>query len=186
MATDMNWKTLDSKLLFDELWFKVRQERCETPKGKIVDPYYVYDFPTWVTCFAMTEEGQVILERQYRHAIGATCWEIPGGCVDEEDPDLETAIRRELQEETGYSFQDMIYLGKTCANPSTNSNWMHMFLGKGGRKTAEQDLDPNEEIEIALFSMEEFLQLFRSNTFIQSMHVTCMTYALMELGLLKV
>ena len=183
---DLKWKTLSSEKLFDDLWFKVRKEKCETASGKIVDPYYVYDFPTWVTCFALTEEGKVIMEKQYRHAAGEICWEIPGGCVDDSDASLEAAVRRELLEETGFEFSTYEYLGKTSANPSTNSNWMHMFLATGGKKIANQQLDPNEEIVVELFTMEEFKEMFRHNQFIQSMHVTCMLYALMRLGELEV
>ncbi|HOZ84138.1 MAG TPA: NUDIX hydrolase [Niabella sp.] len=182
----MNWKILESEQLFDDLWFKVRKDKCETPQGKIVNPYYVYEFPTWVTCFALTEDNKVVMEKQYRHAIGETCWEIPGGCVDEEDSNLEAAIKRELLEETGYEFSNYEYLGKTCANPSTNNNWMHMFLATGGKKTSEQTLDPNEEIVIELFSMEEFKRMFYNNEFIQSMHVTCMLYAMLKLGELEI
>ncbi len=182
----MNWKTLSSEYLFNDLWFKVRKDVCETPEGKIVNPYYVYEFPEWVTCFALTEDNKVLMEMQYRHAIGETCWEIPGGCVDDDDPNLEAAIQRELLEETGYTFKHFEYLGRTCANPSTNSNWMHMFLATGGKKTSDQRLDPNEEIYIELMDLEEFKKKFRNNEFIQSMHVTTMLYALMKLGELKV
>ena len=77
---------------------------------------------------------KVILERQYRHALGEVCIEIPGGCVDDTDPSLEEAVKRELMEETGYSFSSFEYLGKVSANPSTNNNLMHMFLAKGGKK----------------------------------------------------
>lgn len=185
-GTDMNWTTLSSEYLFNDLWFKVRKDKCETPSGKIVEPYYVYEFPEWVTCFALTEDNKVLMEMQYRHAIGETCWEIPGGCVDDDDPDLESAIRRELMEETGYEFQKYEYLGRTCANPSTNSNWMHMFLATGGKKVSDQNLDPNEEIAVELMDLEEFKNKFRNNEFIQSMHVTCMLYALLKLGELKV
>ncbi|MCD2422210.1 NUDIX hydrolase [Niabella pedocola] len=182
----MDWKTLSSSYLFKDLWFTVRKDRCETPQGKIVDPYYVYEFPTWVTAFALTEDNQVLLEMQYRHGIGETHYEIPGGCVDDTDASLEAAVKRELKEETGYEFTNYEYLGKTCANPSTNNNWMHMFLATGGKKTGEQELDPNEEIHIELVPMERFKEMFRTNQFIQSMHVTCMLYALQRLGELKV
>lgn len=178
----MKWKILSSELLFNDLWFKVRKDRCETPQGKIVDPYYVYEFPDWVTAFALTEDGRVILERQYRHALGETCIEIPGGVVDETDAGYEEAIRRELLEETGYSFSSLDYLGKTSANPSTNTNLMHMFLARGGKKIAAQDLDANEEIEVMLATIEEVKQMLRENKIIQSMHVTCMMYALERLG----
>ncbi len=182
----MNWKILSSEYLFKDLWFTVRKDRCKTPQGKIVEPYYVYEFPTWVTAVAITEDGKIILERQYRHALGETCIEIPGGCVDDTDNNLEEAIKRELLEETGYSFSSFEYLGKISANPSTNNNLMHMFLAKGGKKTASQELDHNEEIEIDLVSVEELKQLIKENKIVQAMHVTCILYALERMGEIKI
>ena len=181
----MKWKILSSEYLFNDLWFKVRKDKCETPQGKIVDPYYVYEFPTWVTAVAITEDGKIVMVRQYRHALGETCIEIPGGCVDDTDSNLEEAIKRELLEETGYSFSSYEYLGKISANPSTNSNLMHMFLATGGKKVASQELDHNEEIEIELATIEELKQLLRENKIVQAMHVTCIMYALEKMGELK-
>jgi 8-oxo-dGTP pyrophosphatase MutT (NUDIX family) len=178
----MNWKILSSEYLFSDLWFKVRKDICETPGGKIVNPYYVYEFPTWVTALALTSDGKVILERQYRHALGEVCIEIPGGCVDDTDAGLEEAIKRELLEETGYTFDSYEYLGKISANPSTNNNLMHMFLARGGKKTSSQQHDHNEEIEIELVSLSELKQMIRENKIVQAMHLTCMLYALEKLG----
>ena len=181
----MNWKILSSEYLFNDLWFKVRKDKCITPQGKIVDPYYVYEFPTWVTAVALTEDGKVVLEKQYRHALGETCIEIPGGCVDDTDSSLEEAIKRELLEETGYHFSSYEYLGKISANPSTNINLMHMYLAKGGKKVASQELDHNEEIEIDVVSIDELKQMLRGNKIVQAMHVTCIMYALERMGELK-
>src|SRR5215813_13105596 len=100
----MKWKILKSEYLFKDTWFTVRRDTCERPDGKIVFPYYVYEFPTWVTSLALMADGRVILEKQYRHAIGETAFEIPGGCVDATDKSLEDAIARELMEETGCAF----------------------------------------------------------------------------------
>jgi len=182
---DLKWKILKSEYLFKDLWFTVRNDTCETPDGKIVSPYYVYEFPTWVTAVALTEDGKVILERQYRHALGETNYEIPGGCVDDTDKNYEAAIARELLEETGYVFTHYEYLGKTSGNPSTNNNWMHMYLATGGKKVKEQELDHNEDIEVKLASIDELKQLLRDNQIVQSMHVTAIMYALSKLGELK-
>jgi len=178
----MKWQILSSEYLFNDLWFKVRKDVCKTPRGKIVEPYYVYEFPDWVTAVPLSDDGRIIMVRQYRHGLGETCIEIPGGCVDDTDTNLETAIKRELLEETGYSFSSYKYLGKISANPSTNNNLMHMFLAMGGKKVADQALDANEEIEVELFTIEEVKQLIKENKIIQSMHVTCILYALKELG----
>ena len=181
----MKWKILSSEYLFNDRWFKVRKDRCETPGGKIVDPYYVYDFSTWVGALPVTEEGKIILIRQYRHALGEVCIEIPGGCVDDTDTSLEMAISRELEEETGYTFSSIEHLGKISPNPSTNTNYLHMFLARGGKKTGQQHLDENEEIEVLEITVEELKQLLRTNQILQSMHVSCILYALEKMGELR-
>lgn len=181
----MEWKLLKSDYLFKDLWFTVRKDSCQRPDGKIVEPYYVYEFPEWVTAVALTESGEFIFEKQYRHASGLTMMEIPGGCVDPEDESLYSAIARELKEETGYVFETMEYLGKTSANPSTHNNWMHFFLAKGGKKITEQELDNNEDIEVNLLTIEEVKSLLKENKIFQSMHVTALFYALERLGELK-
>lgn len=181
----MKWKTLSSEYLFNDRWFKVRKEVCETPQGKIVDPYYVYDFSTWVGALPVTEEGKIIMLRQYRHALGEVCYEIPGGCVDDTDKNFEEAIARELLEETGFSFSSYEYLGGISPNPSTNSNLLHMYLARGGKKIAEQALDENEEIEVLLLDMNEVKSLLRENKIVQAMHVSCIMYALERMGELK-
>ncbi|MEQ1678030.1 MAG: NUDIX hydrolase [Chitinophagaceae bacterium] len=181
---DLKWKTLSSEYLFNDRWFKVRREKCETPTGKIVEPYYVYEFATWVGALPVTADGKVIMIRQYRHALGETCIEVPGGCVDDTDNNFEAAAARELLEETGYTFSSYEYLGRISPNPSTNNNLLHMFLATGGIKTAEQQLDPNEEIEVVLVTIDELKKLLKENKIIQAMHVSCIMYGLMKLGYL--
>ena len=182
---DLSWKTLSSKYLFKDTWFTLRADTCETQEGKLITPYYVYEFPTWVMAVSLTEDGKFIMERQYRHALGLTSFELPGGCVDDTDSSLEAAIRRELLEETGYAFWQVAYLGKVSANPSTNNNWAHLYLATGGRLVQQQHLDHNEEIEVYLYSADEIKQLLRDNQIVQSMHVTALFYGLNKLGLLS-
>jgi ADP-ribose pyrophosphatase len=182
---DLSWKTIATEYLFRDSWFTIRKDTCETNEGKIINPYYVYEFPEWVAAVAFTEDGKIIMERQYRHALGITNFEIPGGCIDPEDASPETAIARELLEETGYSFSHYESLGRTSANPSTNNNWMHIYLATGGKLVRDQELDHNEEIEIYLFTVEELKDLLKENKIIQSMHVTAIFYALAKLGAIK-
>lgn len=186
MAIDhLKWKLLSSEYLFDDTWLRARRDTCERPDGKIVSPYYVMEYPTWVTGVAITEDEKVILVKQYRHALGETIIEIPGGCVDDTDHDLDHAIQREMLEETGYEFPEVIYLGRTSPNPSTNSNLMHMYLLKGGKKVQEQELDANEEIEVLQVTIDELIQMLQRNEIVQSMHVTTIFYALQKLGKIK-
>ena len=182
MSEHLKWETISSEYLARETWFTVRRDTCKRSDGKIVNNYYVFEFPEWATAFAVTEEGKILMTRQYRHAISEVCIELPGGCVDATDKSYEDAIRRELLEETGYQFTDVVSLGKISANPSTNSNLMHMFLATGGKKVKEQSLDDNEEIEIIELSFDELRQLIDENKILQAMHMSTIWYALRKLG----
>src|ERR1700761_8563595 len=115
---DLSWRTISKEYLFKEQWLSLRKDTCETREGKLITPYYVYEFMDWVIAVALTRDGRFILERQYRQAIGRTDYELPGGCVDATDVSLEAAVRRELLEETGYTFDSVEYLCRTSANPS--------------------------------------------------------------------
>ena len=180
----MKWKVLHSEYLFNEPWLTIRKEACSLPNGRMVPAYYILEYPTWVNAFALTEDGKVLMVRQYRHGLGVVDLEVVGGVVDKgEDP--ETAIRRELLEETGYQFTSFEFLGKICANPATTNNYTYFYLAQGGVKVGEQNLDDTEDIEVVLLGMDELKELVRKNGIVQALHATCIFYALEKLGILK-
>jgi len=182
---ELKWKLLSSEYLLQDTWAKVRKDTCLRPDGHIVSPYYVYEFPTWVTVTGITEDNQIVMVRQYRHALGEVCIETAGGCVDDTDASFENAAAREMLEETGYVFTSYEYLGKTSANPSTNNNLMHMFLATGGKKVKDLSFDKNEDLEVLLFTINELKDLLKEQKIMQSMHVTCLFYALNKLGVIN-
>ena len=179
---DMKWKVLESKYLFkNPPWLTIREEKCELPNGKIMPAYYVLEYPTWATVFALTKDGKAVFVKQYRHGMGVVSIETPGGVVDDgETPD--EAVERELLEETGYKFEKFENLGKISANPATNNNYMHMYLATGGEKVGAQSLDETEDVEVVLYSIDEVKELLRKNAIVQSLHTTCIFYALHRLG----
>lgn len=181
----MNWKILESNYLFKDNWLTLRADACEKPDGTIIKPYYVYEFTDWVTAVPFTKEGKIVMIQQYRHALGEVSIEIPGGCVDASDTDLQKACARELLEETGYVFDSYTYLCKTSANPSTNNNLMHIFLATDGTWQREQKLDDGEDIKLLLLSVDEVKEMLRENRIIQSMHVTALMYAFQKLKIIE-
>ncbi len=78
-----------------------------------------------------------------------------------------------MQEETGYSFTEYYYLGKTYSNPGVLNNVTHLFVATGGEKTMEQSLDINEEINVTLKPLEEVKEMVHTHQFKQSMHELC-------------
>ena len=181
----MKWKVLASEYLFkDWPWLTIRKDKCELPNGSIMPAFYVSEYPDWASAFALTKDNKVVMVKQYRHAIEDVCIETPGGVIETgEDPAV--GIKRELLEETGYQFESVELLGKICANPSTGNNYMHMFLLRGGEKVTEQMLDETEDVEVVVYTIDEIKQLLKENKILQSMHVSCIFYALNRLEEVK-
>ncbi len=177
----MKWKIISSEYISKHPYFTARKDKCETTDGKIIDEYYVVELPITACAVAVTEEAEVLMVRQYRHPIEETLIEIPGGFIDKNETP-EQAMKRELKEETGYEFSSIIKVGKIAANPGVLNNYTYLFLARGGKKTSEQNLDKNEELEIEKISLQELKALFLENKIMQATHNACVFYALRKLG----
>lgn len=177
----LKWKLLSSNYIHKSPWATLRVDECEMPSGRVVKDYYVLEYGTWVNAVAVTEDNQIILVKQYRHAIGEVALEIPGGVMDEGEVP-EQAIRRELLEETGYEFNDFELLCSLWPNPSTGNNTVYTYLARGGKKVAGQDLDANEEIVVEFYSIDEVKQLLARNEIKQAMHCAGLFYGMAQLG----
>ena len=174
------WRKITSKYLVKEKWATLRVDTCELQGGAIKDDYYVLEYPNWVNAIASTEEGKVILVRQYRHAADIISLEIPGGVIDG-DEDSEFAIKRELLEETGYSFKTCKFIAELYPNPATSTNKTFTYILTGGIKTHEQHLDEHEILSVEEYTVEEVKQLIKDNRIAQALHVAALLYGLAEL-----
>lgn len=180
----MKWEKLSSKYLVKEQWATLRVDTCRMPNGTLIDDYYVLEYPGWVNAVALTEDNEVIVIRQYRHAAEEVILELPGGCIDPgENP--EQAIVRELLEETGYQFESVERLCTLYANPSTSGNITTSFLATGGKKIQEQHLDGREEIEVFKITVDELKEMALENQFPQALHASAVFHALIQLNKLS-
>jgi hypothetical protein len=82
MTNLQKWKTLNSKMVLDHHWCKVRQDVIKLPNGKIVDDYFINIKPEVALILPITSDGNIIFVRQYRHAIGEFFIELPAGSFD--------------------------------------------------------------------------------------------------------
>ena len=105
------WKILDSEYVFRRNGVSVRIDRCEVHNGRIFNPY-VIETGTWVNIIAITKNNEVVLVSQYRHGVEQVLLEIPAGVMDPEDESLLQTAKRELLEETGYTSENFIQVGK--------------------------------------------------------------------------
>jgi 8-oxo-dGTP pyrophosphatase MutT (NUDIX family) len=176
----LKWKKLSSKYLVKEKWATLRVDTCELQNGSVKDDYYVLEYPNWVNAIALTEENKIIIVRQYRHAADIVSLEVPGGVIDGDELP-EYAIRRELLEETGYSFKSAELIATLYPNPATANNVTYTYLLKGGTKTHEQHLDEHEILNVEEYTIAEVKQLLADNKIDQALHCAALFYGLMQL-----
>jgi ADP-ribose pyrophosphatase len=105
----------------------------------------------------MLNNAEVVLIKQYRHAIREFIWEIPAGTLDPGESPIACA-RRELIEETGYSATDWHQLGTITPLPGCSDERIHIFLASD-LKPAEQHLDDDEMLNVHQLDFNEALQM---------------------------
>ena len=160
------WKTLDSKLVLDEKFMKVKKERVKTSDGTEISWIYI-DSKDAVVVVPVTPDGKVIAIRQYRHTIRDFALEVPAGLTAPgERP--EHCARREVSEETGYKTDELVKLGELYEAYSQNNRKMHVFLARvssKGKKNLDRGGGLFEEIETVEMPFEKILsEITRSTT----------------------
>lgn len=166
--TRKKWKVLESEHLMRRPWLTVRRDKVLLPTGAINPEFYVLEYPDWVNVIAITDDGQFVMERQYRHGLGETCIELCAGVMEEgETP--EQAARRELEEETGYVGGTWTQLMTISGNPSTTDNLTHCFIAQGVTYSGARHLDRTEDIEVVLMTPDEVYSLLLNDEMKQAL-----------------
>src|ERR1041385_4356985 len=113
-----HWKVLETKITYQDRWLTLRTDRCETPRGKILQGFHVVELPDWVNVIGLDEALNVVLVREYRHGAGRLVSGLPSGIIEKTDPVPLEAARREMQEETGHGSGRFFEIGTAYPNPA--------------------------------------------------------------------
>jgi 8-oxo-dGTP pyrophosphatase MutT (NUDIX family) len=124
------WKTLSSRVVYDNPWIRVREDHVLRPDG-LPGIYGVVHFKNRaVGVLPVEDDGAIWLVGQYRYPLEAYSWEIPeGGCPDQEDP-RETALR-ELREETGLAAGRLELVATAHLSNSASDEIGYVFRATG-------------------------------------------------------
>ena len=131
-------KTLSSKFVFDGRAVKLRVDTIQMPDGRQTTREIV-EHGACIAVVAVDNDNNILLVSQYRDAVGKDLLEIPAGGVDPGE-DVEAAVKREMQEETGYLPQKLVNLGGYYLAPGYSTEYLHLFAASDlvpGRLTAE-------------------------------------------------
>ena len=158
MGEPAAWDILHDSLHADCTVFKVHRQRCKHPHDSREGDFFVIRCADWVLALPVTRDGRLVLVRQFRFGTRSLSWEPPGGVLDAGEEPL-AAARRETREETGYTAARARVLGHCSPNPAILGNRAHFVLLEDCEPGAPVDLDPNEEVEVGLFTADEAVRM---------------------------
>ena len=144
---------IKSEEVFSGVLLHIFRDEVKLPNGNTAIREYNKHYGA-VCIIPVTDDGKVILERQFRYPIHEVITEIPAGKLDSPAEDPLDAAKRELREETGYTANTWISLGefRGAAAYSNERIWMYMAkdLVKG-----ERDLDDDEFLDVFTLPLED-------------------------------
>jgi 8-oxo-dGTP pyrophosphatase MutT (NUDIX family) len=177
------WEVLDSDVLIERWWMKLRVDRVRLPNGETIPEFHVVEYPHWVLVVAQDEEGRLLFVEQYRHGVATVSLEFPAGMMEEgEDPE-ETA-GRELLEETGWKAELLRPIGAWAADPSRQSDRVFAFAAPNVHHVDSPSPDATEQLVVRRLTLEETEDAITNGRLVHGLHVAAF-YRALRLGLIS-
>ena len=171
---DLTEHTLSSEVVYDGRLLHVRRDKVRLPDGGVTDREYVRH-PGAVVIIAVLEQGELLMERQFRYPLGRDMIELPAGKIDAGEPPAETA-RRELLEETGYTASEWRHLATMHLAIGYSNERIEIFLARGlTRKEAK--LDDEEFLEVFTLPLATALQWVREGKITDAKTLSALLWA---------
>ena len=167
-------KTLSSEVKFEGKVIKVIKDDIETSDGlKSFREVVVHN--GGVVIVALTEDGKVILTKQYRYPLKCSNVELPAGKLEPgENPD--DAAIRELEEETGYIAKKWKSLGYINTTPGICTEKLYLYLASNLEFVGEHP-DEGEIIKSKKFALKEVFNMIKSGEINDSKTICALTRA---------
>ena len=146
--------------------FTLYEDEIKLPNGRSVRRSRIEHRPT-VGIVPVLGNGDILLIRQHRHAVGGSLIEIPAGTMDPGDRSPEDCVQRELAEETGYRAGRLVKLFGGYLVPGYADEFMH-FYAAFDLVEAPLEPDEDEDIEIMACRLQDALAMIRDGRIVDS------------------
>ena len=163
MQPDKNiekWIVINEQDVSPSPWFPVVKHVVKLANGNIVDDYYFSPLGDVAQVLPITKHNEVVLVKQYKHALGEVLLELPGGMQQKNKSVIESAIN-ELEEETGIraSADQLISLGKIANNPTKLKQITYGFILFNAEFNSSQKQDATEDIQVVTIPAPDVLKM---------------------------
>ena len=162
---ELREKLIESTLLYEGKLLKLRCDTVTLPNGT-VSVREIIEHPGAVAVVAVTATGQIVLVRQYRHAVGDILLEIPAGKLNPGENPLDCAYR-ELEEETGFAAGSLRHLASVYTTPGFTNEKIHLFFASELRQT-KQNPDEDEFINVELYESVQLQSMIEAGALCDS------------------
>jgi ADP-ribose pyrophosphatase len=145
---------LQHRLTYHGRKFDFEVNRLRLPNG-VEGDWECIRHPGGALAVPVTNDGKLVLVKQYRFAMEGRLLEFPAGTVEiDEDPQI--TIKREIEEETGYRANQWRSLGKFSLAPGYSDEYIYAFLAQDLHKLEQPpQQDEDEDIEVVLMTPKE-------------------------------
>jgi ADP-ribose pyrophosphatase len=141
----------------------VVRDTVRLPSGSQATREFVLH-PGAVMVIGLLDDGHVVLERQYRHPMGAVMLEFPAGKLDAGEASLACA-KRELREETGYSAREWAFAGRLSPTVAYSDEIIDIWFARGLTQGVRQ-LDEEEFLDVFSTTPQDVLDACRDGRII--------------------
>lgn len=150
-------KQKSSSSIFDGVLLHVYRDEVILPDGR-GSVRELLRFNGAVGIIPVTEDGNVIIEDQFRYPVDQVMMEIPAGKIDGKEEDPFVAAKRELLEETGIIAKKWIPLGSHYPSPAYTDEKITLYLATDLQFEA-QKLDEGEFINIRQIPLKDLVDM---------------------------
>ncbi|MGX9416593.1 NUDIX hydrolase [Vibrio sp. RC27] len=151
------------------------EKKVTLPTGQSIN-HTTIDHPGAAVILPIHENGSILLIRQFRPSLNKWLIELPAGTI-EENESPETCALRELEEETGYSADQLLPLGKLTPLAGFCDEIQHLYIAKGISPSLKRQCDEDEVIEVIFLSPKDIEQQIIAGEINDAKTIACLSKA---------